>query len=127
MKKLIVFAAIIAVACLMVTSSGSAYDLVWQEGTGDGAPTEGYIVDVSTDGAVTFPFHYTVSEPVLALDDKTSHGQEYVFKISAYNAAGRSAPTESLTWTRPPFVPPTDAPLPPINAPASSPETVRVE
>ena len=55
---------------------------------------------VRADGTVT----YTNFEPQLNL----AYGVEYTFYITAFNDAGESEPSNSVTYLREGFVPPTD-------------------
>ena len=100
------------VMLLFATVHAHAWTLVWDASTGN---PDGYVVEISEDGGSTWPFNYSTTETRLPLDDKCNFNATYSFRVSAYNAAGISAPCEPLTWTRPPYLPPADNPLPAVN------------
>ncbi len=108
--------AILIVALVAVPDMAGAYRLVWDAPT-TGGSVEGYLVEVSTDEGLTWAFNYTVpgDKTELPLDDKCQFNTAYGFRVSAFNAAGIGKPCAPIHWTRPPYKPPPDKPLPAVN------------
>lgn len=88
---------------------------MWTASTGT---VRGYVVEISDDSGATYKFIYNVAGDVtqLALDDKCAYGITYSFRVSAWNEAGISGPSDAISWKRPGYEPPADAPLPTVNA-----------
>ena len=108
----------------LLTSNVWAYRLAWDKpATGE---VKGYIVEVSLDNGVTYPYWYvlkgddTQDPPVepptsLDLDDKIKAGISYFFRVRAFSDGGKgypTAPIEVKFHVNPTYVPPGDNPLP---------------
>jgi hypothetical protein len=108
----------------LVAGDATAWTLMWDNSTGT---VEGYLVEISDDNGETWKYIYATDTPGLNLDDKAAFNRTYMFRVSAFNAAGVSAPTEPLTWTRPAYTPPAENPLPVVNnGPANTPTNTTV-
>jgi hypothetical protein len=111
----------------MLMSTAVADDLQW-DFPADWDAITGYTVrfsDVVTD------YNKTVLKDVLYTSDslvayvdfeqklQMDYGVEYTIYIEAYNDAGPSGPSNTVTYTREPYVPPVDS----LPAGASSPQS----
>ena len=114
MKGLSILYLVLLVILMAAMSAGAApaATLVWDPSSGT---VDGYLVEISTDGGATWAYRYAVIETQLDLNDKCQFNTGYQFRVSAYNNAGISAPCDPITWSRPPYTPPADNPLPPVN------------
>jgi len=105
---------LLTVLCLLFINLGNAmaWTLMWDTSTGT---VDGYLVEISIDDGATWAYLYGTDTPGLNLDNKCAYGQAYKFRVSAFNAAGVSAPCPPISWVRPPYTPPPDRPMPVVN------------
>jgi len=124
-KKIVVLLGIWLGMFLWVPGGASAWTLMWDNSTGT---VNGYLVEISTDNGATWNYIYGTDTPGLPLDDKCAFGATYMFRVSAFNQAGVSAPCAPLTWTRPAYEPPANNELPAVNnGPTSTPTGTNVQ
>jgi len=89
-----------------VTSMVHAATLKWDASTGD---VDGYIVeylagDTFPDGVDPF----TALTPAIEYSIDSLHletGVEHIFRVRAHNSTGQSGPSNSVSYTRPAFLP----------------------
>ena len=123
MRNLFKVATLMAIMLLIPTML-YAWTLMWDAPVG---VVNGYIVEISDDNGATWQYIYGTDAPGLPLDDKCAFGKTYSFRVSAFNNAGISQPTEPLTWTRPAYEPPADNQLPIVNnGPGATPQGTQV-
>lgn len=80
--------------------SGTRVELTWSPATG---VVDGYRVQRSTDGGVTWPATFPIADPAATSysDTATAAGTTYTYQVLAYNAAGDSPPSNMATVTTP--------------------------
>ena len=101
MKKLLTVLAIVLMASVV-----SAATLKWDASTGD---VDGYIVEYLAGNA--FPDGvdpFTALTPAIEYNIDSLHletGVEHIFRVRAHNSTGQSGPSNSVSYTRPAFLP----------------------
>ncbi|MFO7709901.1 MAG: fibronectin type III domain-containing protein [Desulfobacterales bacterium] len=109
------FSIIMTIALVALLASVAPAAMLSWEGPATGNPT-GYLIEVSLDAGATWPFHYTLpaTQTTFPLDDKCGFGRSYHFRAYAFNVAGVSAPSNTVSWNRPAYAPPADTSLPAV-------------
>ena len=87
---------------LLAPFSAFGASLVWDASTGT---VDGYII-YYTDGTNQYNYNNGQSLSCDLSNLNLAPGVEYTFTVRAYNAAGESGDSNSITYTREPFVPP---------------------